>query len=71
MLWRTDPIGAIMHVVEAESGAGMRGRHASALSEHRDSVQAAAKATAEVLGRLGPVPQLAVLFVTLRIGCRR
>jgi small ligand-binding sensory domain FIST len=63
-LWRTDLIGAIMHVVEAESGAGTRGRYASALSEHRDSVQAATEVTAEVLDRLGPEPELAVLFVT-------
>jgi FIST N domain len=40
------------------------GRYVSALSEHRDSVQAAADVTAEVLDRLGPVPELAVLFVT-------
>jgi hypothetical protein len=46
----------------------MRGRYASALSEHRDSVLAAAEVTAEVLGRLGPIPELAVLFVTPRIG---
>ena len=59
-----DPIGAIMHLVDAEPDAGTGCRYASALSEHPDPVQAAAEVTAEVLERLGPAPELAVLFVT-------
>jgi small ligand-binding sensory domain FIST len=38
--------------------------YASALSEHQDSAHAAAEVTAQVLERLGPVPELAVFFVT-------
>ena len=62
--WRIDPIGAIMHLVDAETDAGKGCRYASALSEHPDPAQAAAEVTAEVLERLGPMPELAVLFVT-------
>ena len=53
-----------MHLVDAEPDAGTGRRYASALSEHPDPAQAAAEVTAEVLERLGPVPELAVLFVT-------
>ena len=63
-LWRIDPIGAIMHLVDAEPEAGKGRRYASALSEHPDPAQAAAEVTAEVLERLGPMPELAVFFVT-------
>src|ERR671910_3411857 len=63
-LWRVDPIGAIMHVVDVASGAGMAGRYASALSEHSDPTHAAADVSAEVLEQLGPMPALAVFFVT-------
>jgi small ligand-binding sensory domain FIST len=62
--WRIDPIGAIMHLVDAEPDAVKGCRYASALSEHPDPAQAAAEVTAEVLERLGPTPELAVLFVT-------
>ena len=63
-LWRADPIGAIMRVMDTEPG-GERGRcYVSALSEHPDSAQAAAEVTAQVLEQLGPMPELAVLFVT-------
>jgi small ligand-binding sensory domain FIST len=63
-LWRVDSIGAIMHVVDAASGAGKTGCYASALSQHPDSAHAAAEVTAEVLDRLGPTPALAAVFVT-------
>ena len=53
-----------MHLVDAELDAGTRRRYASALSEHPDPLKAAAEVTAEVLEQLGPVPELAVLFVT-------
>ena len=53
-----------MLVMDAESGGGMGRCYMSALSEHPDSAQAAAEVTAQVLGRLGAVPELAVLFVT-------
>jgi small ligand-binding sensory domain FIST len=63
-LWRADRIGAIMRVMDTEAG-GEKGRcYASALSEHPDSAHAAAEVTAQVLERLGPVPELAVFFVT-------
>jgi len=42
----------------------MAGRYASALSEHSDSTHAAADVSAEVLEQLGPMPTLAVFFVT-------
>jgi small ligand-binding sensory domain FIST len=63
-LWRADPIGAMMHVVDTDSGAGKGGSYASALSEHPDSAHAAAEVTAQVLERLGPLPELAAFFVT-------
>jgi small ligand-binding sensory domain FIST len=48
---------------------GEKGRcYASALSEHPDSARAAAEVTAQVLERLGAVPELAVFFVTPRRG---
>jgi small ligand-binding sensory domain FIST len=53
-----------MHVVDAESGAGKGRCYASALSEHSDPAQAVAEVTAEVLEQVGPVPELALLFVT-------
>jgi small ligand-binding sensory domain FIST len=62
--WRVVAIGAIMHVVDAVSGAGKTGCYASALSQHPDPARAAAEVTAEVLDRLGPTPALAVVFVT-------
>ena len=70
--WRADPIGVIMPVMDTEPG-GERGRcYVSALSQHRDSTRAAAEVTAPVLERLGPMPELAVLFVTApHRGCRR
>ena len=39
-------------------------RYASALSEHADSAQAASDVANEVLQRIGPSPDLAVVFVT-------
>jgi small ligand-binding sensory domain FIST len=63
-VWRIDPFGAIMSIVDAEVEAGKGGRYGAALSEHPDPAQAAAEVTAEVLERLGPMPELAVLFVT-------
>jgi small ligand-binding sensory domain FIST len=63
-LWRIDPFGAIMHLVDAELKAGKGCRYAAALSEHPDPAHAAAEVTAEVLELLGPMPELAVLFVT-------
>ena len=53
-----------MLVMETEPGGGMGRCYVSALSEHPDSAQAAAEVTAQVLGRLGAVPELAVFFVT-------
>jgi small ligand-binding sensory domain FIST len=50
--------------VDAELKAGEGCPYAAALSEHPDPAQAAAEVTAEVLARLGPMPELAVLFVT-------
>jgi small ligand-binding sensory domain FIST len=53
-----------MPVMDNEPAGGMGRCYVSALSEHPDSAQAAAEATAQVLERLGAVPELAVLFVT-------
>jgi len=50
--------------MDTEPGGGMGRCYVSALSEHPDSAQAAAEVTAEVLERLGPMPGVAVLFVT-------
>jgi small ligand-binding sensory domain FIST len=63
-VWRIDPIGAIMNLVDADLKAEKGRRFGAALSEHPDPAQAAAEVTAEVLERLGPMPELAVLFVT-------
>ena len=50
--------------MDTEPG-GETGRcYGSALSQHPDSAQAATEVTAQVLERLGPVPELAVFFVT-------
>ena len=63
-MWRADPIGAIMPVMDTEPG-GETGRcYVSALSQHPDSAQAAAEVTAPVLAQLGAMPELAVFFVT-------
>ena len=53
-----------MLVMDTEPGGGMGRCYVSALSEHPDSAQAAAEVTAQVLERLGAVPELAVFFVT-------
>jgi small ligand-binding sensory domain FIST len=50
--------------MDTEPGGGMGRCYVSALSERPDSAQAAAEVTAQVLERLGPMPELAVLFVT-------
>lgn len=52
-----------MRVVNTEPGGEDR-CYAAALSEHRDSAQAAAEVAAQVLDRIGRAPDLAVLFVT-------
>jgi len=54
----------MMHFVDIQLNPGKACRYASALSEHPDPVKAATEVTAAVLERLGPVPELAVLFVT-------
>ena len=50
--------------MEGAPGAAEESRYASALSEHTDSVLAATGVADEVLQRLGPSPDLAVVFVT-------
>jgi small ligand-binding sensory domain FIST len=50
--------------MDTETADGKGRCYASALSEHPDPAHAAAEVTAQVLERLGPVPELAVLFVT-------
>ena len=50
--------------MDTEPG-GETGRcYVAALSQHPDSAQAAAEVTAPVLAQLGPMPELAVFFVT-------
>ena len=61
-MWRADPIGAIMPVMDTEPDGGRC--YVSALSQHPDSAQAVAEVTAQVLEQLGPMPELAVFFVT-------
>ena len=53
-----------MLVVEVESDVAMGRCYASALSELRNSTRAAAEVSAEVLERVGPGPDMAVVFVT-------
>jgi small ligand-binding sensory domain FIST len=53
-----------MCVMDTEPGAEKAARYASALSEDPDSAHAAGEVTGRVLERLGPVPELAVFFVT-------
>jgi small ligand-binding sensory domain FIST len=53
-----------MLVMDTEPGGGMGRCYVSALSEHPDSAQATAEVAAQVLGRLGAAPELAVFFVT-------
>ena len=50
--------------MEGAPGVAEETRYASALSEHPDSTQAAMDVAHEVLRRLGPSPELAVVFVT-------
>ena len=50
--------------MEGTSGAAEEPHYASALSEHAASVHAATDVADEVLQRLGPSPDLAVVFVT-------
>ena len=51
-------------VHETAAGGGQELRYAAALSEQTDAAEAAAAVTTEILERLGPEPELAVLFVT-------
>ena len=50
--------------MDTEPGGGIGRCYVSALSQHPDSAQAAAEVTAPVLAQLGPMPELAVFFVT-------
>jgi len=59
-----DGLGRSWRVMDTAPARGKGSSYASALSEHPDSTHAAAEVTAEVLERLGPVPELAVVFVT-------
>ena len=54
----------MMPMMDDEPGVESGPRYASALSEHPDPADAAAEVTAQILERLGPEPELAVLFVT-------
>ena len=53
-----------MQVMEAEHDAERESCYASALSEHPDPTGAATDVATRVLERLGPAPDLAVVFVT-------
>jgi small ligand-binding sensory domain FIST len=62
--WRGGRITAIMETVHDTASGGGEVRYAAALSERPDAADAAADVTTEILGRVGPEPELAVLFVT-------